>query len=76
MKIAILYDVGERGDYVEDAKRIQKIFRDKGYYITLEQACKLWERYCASMLAGWLHLFCSDEHLFKSTKLFWRESSD
>ena len=62
--------------YLEDCKRIQKIFTDRGYDITIMQAEFLWEKYSAEMCAGWLCLLSSDDQIFKSVQGYWREENE
>ena len=59
--------------FLGDCKKVQEIFKDRGYDITLVQASVLWEKYSAEMLSGWLCLVASDDQIFESVKGYWRE---
>jgi hypothetical protein len=46
----------EDDDYRADKQAIVDALATQGFECTLEQAGELWERFSASMAAGWLHL--------------------
>lgn len=63
-------------EFLGDCKKVQKIFADRGYDITIAQASVLWEKYSAEMLSGWLCLVASDDQIFESVKRYWREANE
>ena len=69
-KIVVLSDAYA---YKEDCKRIKKVFADKGYDITVDQAENLWSKYSDSMCAGWLFLPKDDEEIFLNVNAYWKE---
>lgn len=56
-------------EYLEDIEKIIKSYQKNGYYITREQAKRIWEEYSDSMCANWL---CIDkkDNLFSLTKYY------
>lgn len=48
-------------EYTNDIDRIVKIFADRGYEITHEEAVRAWECVSESLCAGWLNLDSSDD---------------
>jgi len=48
-------------EYTKDIDRIVKIFADRGYEISQEDAVWAWESYSDSYAAGWMCLGSDDE---------------
>lgn len=48
-------------EYTNDIDRIVKIFADRGYEISHEDAVRGWETFSDSMCAGWMNLGQDDE---------------
>lgn len=49
---------------VNDIKRLQRIFKERGYEVTESEVTVLWERYSESMAAGWMSLDKDDDLVF------------
>jgi hypothetical protein len=63
--LQITIDDNERSD----CERIQKIFKDKGFLITLEQSKEMWETESDKVACGWCIMdSLSDENIFDSLK--------
>lgn len=62
-------------DYEDDAKAIIKVYADRGYKITFDDAVFAWEQYSGSYCAGWLILGdMTDEDIFKETFEYFEEA--
>ena len=48
--------------YRSDCERIQEVAKKHGYYLSLEQCAKLWEKHSDDFAAGWL-IIDSDEEI-------------
>jgi hypothetical protein len=53
-------------EYQDDINRIVKIFADRGYEISSDDAVRAWEEYSDSLCAGWMSLGPDDE-VFQDT---------
>ena len=59
-------------EYTNDIDRIVKVFADRGYEISHEDAVRAWECFSDSLCAGWLCLG-SDEQVFKDCFEYFEE---
>lgn len=59
-------------NYTDDINRIVKIFADRGYEITSEDAFRAWEEFSDSMCAGWL-ILGSDDQVFDDAFYYFEE---
>lgn len=60
--------------YTNDIDRIVKIFADRGYEITHEEAVRAWECVSESLCAGWLNLDSSDDdEIFRDAFYYFEE---
>jgi hypothetical protein len=59
-------------EYQNDIDRIVKIFADKGYEISREDAVISWENYSESYAAGWMSLG-SDDEVFEDAFSYFEE---
>jgi hypothetical protein len=48
-------------EYTNDIDRIVKVFADRDYDISHQDAVRAWECVSESLCAGWLNLNCSDD---------------
>jgi len=60
-------------EYQSDIERIVKIFADRGYEISHEDAVRAWEQYSDSMAAGWMFLDEEDCYVFDNCFLYFEE---
>lgn len=61
-------------EYTNDIDRIVKIFADRGYEITHEEAVRAWECVSESLCAGWLNLDSSDDdEIFRDAFYYFEE---
>jgi hypothetical protein len=58
--------------YTHDIERIVKIFADRGYEISHQDAVQSWEAYSDSMCAGWMNLG-SDDEVFNDVIYYFEE---
>jgi hypothetical protein len=56
--------------YLEDCKRIKEIFKERGEYITLQQAEKMWQHFSNLMCAGWMMLPEDDDEVYLAAKRY------
>lgn len=56
--------------YPKDLKRIVKVFADRGYEISEQDALSAWELYSDSMCAGWLVLGTDDDFVFYNIRSY------
>ena len=62
-------------DYVHDVKRIIKVYEDRGFKISFDDALLSWERFSEGYCAEWMLLPTSDEKLFLNTRCFFEDPS-
>lgn len=60
-------------EYTDDIDRIVKVFADREYEISREDAIKSWESYSDSMCAGWMCLPDEDRYVFESAFTYFEE---
>ncbi len=60
-KLKVKEQYNHHFEYKNDIDRIVKIFADKGYEISHEDAVKGWEQFSESYCAGWMCLGDDDE---------------
>lgn len=60
-------------EYTNDIDRIVKIFADRGYEITHEEAVRAWECVSESLCAGWLNLGDDDDEIFRDAFYYFEE---
>ena len=62
-------------EYTDDIDRIVKVFADRGYDISREDAIKSWEAYSElEYAAGWMNMKgTTDEYVFKSAFAYFEE---
>jgi hypothetical protein len=61
--------------YENDIDRIVKIFADRGYEISHQDAVRAWEAFSDSMCAGWMNLG-NDDEVFQDAFYYFEEVSD
>jgi len=59
-------------EYTSDIERIVKIFADRGYEISHQDAVRAWESYSDSMCAGWMNLG-NDDEVFQDAFYYFEE---
>lgn len=62
-------------EYTKDIERIVKVFADRGYEISSEDALRAWEEFSDSMCAGWMILGSDDEQVFQDCFCYFEEVS-
>jgi hypothetical protein len=65
-KLRIKEGYNHHYEYTKDIDRIVKIFEDRGYEITIQDAVKSWEMVSEDLwAAGWLSLYEGDDEIFQ-----------
>ena len=59
-------------EYTSDIERIVKVFANRGYEISYEDAVRAWEAFSDSMCAGWM-ILGSDEQVFDDAFYYFEE---
>lgn len=59
-------------EYTNDIDRIVKIFADRGYQISHEDAVRAWEEFSDSMCASWMCLG-EDDEVFRDAFYYFEE---
>lgn len=59
-------------EYTNDIDRIVKIFADRGYEISHQDAVRAWESFSDSMCAGWMNLG-EDDEVFQDCFSYFKE---
>lgn len=72
-KLKFKYPYNHHFEYTNDIDRIVKIFADRGYKISSEDAVRSWEEYSDSYAAGWLTLHETDEEIFNNCFEYFEE---
>lgn len=62
--------------YPEDCRKIQSIFLDEGYEISIGEAQLLWKKYSNDVAASWLTLDSWDDDMIWGMLLPYWEDSD
>ena len=60
-------------EYIDDIDRIVKVFADREYEISREDAVRSWELVSNQLAAGWLILPESDESLYNEIRDYFEE---
>lgn len=60
-KLRVKQKYNHHFEYTNDIDRIVKIFADRGYEISHQDAVFAWEQFSDSMCAGWMCLGSDDE---------------
>jgi hypothetical protein len=58
-------------DYIDDCKRIQRVFAEHDLEITMDQAQFIWGEHSGYVCASWLIMPDSDEELFDELKKYY-----
>lgn len=58
----------ERDPYQYDVERIVRIFKDRGYDLSYDDARAAWEDFSDSMAAGWMMLDDDDSAVFATLR--------
>jgi hypothetical protein len=71
-KLKVKEQYNHHFEYKNDIDRIVKIFADRGYEISHQDAVKSWEMFSESYCAGWMSLG-SDDEVFEDAFSYFEE---
>jgi hypothetical protein len=72
-KLALKEKYNHHLEFPEDTDRIVKIFADRGYEISHNDAYHSWEHFSNSRCAGWMILDKDDEVVFQDAFYYFEE---